>query len=169
MEGRMLKITGYIVMAILLMATAGCSTGGQYGAVHKNLEIDRMFQSGKIPAGYHYYYDGVELEPLSILGVRKDYTLSSRFWTEIDLTDKQMKDWRAFFRRSINWSDDRSHRRISYDGYSIKNPQGEPVAILYSRYDWTVVEFPGEGLIRVHPPQPMFQGRTGSFFRTSED
>ncbi len=164
----MLKKTGYIIVAILLLAMAGCSTGGEYGAVHKNLEIDRIFQSGKIPAEYRYYYDGVELEPLSILGIRKDYTLKSRFWTEVDLTDRQMNNWRAFFRQSFNWVDDRSHRRVNYDGYTIKNPQGENVAILYSRYDWTVVEFPGEGLIRVHPPKPIISGRFGSFSHKSD-
>lgn len=150
----MLKITGYIVAFTLLLATAGCSTGREYGAVHKNLEVTRIFLSGKVPEEYRYYYDGVQLEPLSILGVRKDFTLKSRFWTEVKLTEGQMKDWRAFFRQSYGWYDDRSHGRISYNGYSIKNPQGEDVAILFSRYDWTVVEFPGDGLIGVHPPQP---------------
>jgi hypothetical protein len=112
-----------------------------------------------MPTGYRYYYNGVKLEPVALLGLRKEYTLRAKFWTEIDLNEQQLQDWRAFFIQSIMWYDDRKHGRMDFAGYTLTDRQGNEVGILYSRYDWTVLEFPEKGVVVVHPPQPQSGNR----------
>ncbi|HSO09557.1 MAG TPA: hypothetical protein VLR45_06180, partial [Desulfoprunum sp.] len=75
-------------------------------------------------------------------------------WTEIELNERQLREWRKTFLQIMTWYDERSHGRISYDGYRLSDPQGNDVGILYSRYDWIVVEFLPDSGILVHPPQP---------------
>ena len=143
------------MMVLMLLVTAGCAVGtGQYGSATKSTAVDRVFLSGPLPAEYRYYYNGVKSEPTAILGLRREYSLRSDFWTEIDLNDHQMREWRKFFLQSMTWYDDLSNGRMTYDGYRLSDQQGKNVGILYSRYGWIVIEFlPGNGIL-VYPPQP---------------
>lgn len=149
----MLSIPIKIMALTLLLVLSGCAAGN-YGASSRDLAVDRLFRSGRLSEAYRYYYNGVELEPTAILGIRRPYTLQSRFWTEVDLDERRLRNWRAFFVQSYGWYDDRSHGRMRFDGYRLTDPQGDEVGILFSRYDWIVLEFPAKGVVIVHPPQP---------------
>lgn len=153
----MLMLSLRSMMILILLFTAGCAAGrGQYGSAARSTAVDRVFLSGPFPAEYRYFYNGTQNEPTAILGLHRDYTLHSRFWTEIYHLENQMKEWRKFFLQSMTWYDDRSHGRISYDGYRLSDQQGKTVGILYSRYGWIVIEIlPNNGIL-VHPPQPQF-------------
>lgn len=147
------------MMVLLLLVTAGCAAGkGQYGTATRSNAVDRVFRSGPLPAEYRYFYNGVKGEPVAILGLSREYSLRSDFWTEIDISDQQMLDWRRFFLQSMTWYDDRSHGPMTYDGYRLFDQQGKMVGILYSRYGWIVVEFLPDNGILVHPPQPQAAG-----------
>lgn len=142
-----------MMVALVLLSANGC-TVGNYGVISRNGEVDRMFRSGSLPSEYRYYYNGVKLEPTAILGIRKEYTLRAKYWTEIDLNEKQLKNLRAFFIQSLVWYDDRKHGRMEFVGYTLIDKQGKEIGILYSRYDWTVLEIPEKDVVIVHPPQP---------------
>lgn len=149
------------MMVLMVLITAGCAAGtGQYGSAAKSIAVDRIFRSGSPPAEYRYYYSGTHSEPTAILGLRREYTLRSHFWTEIELNERQLREWRKTFLQIMTWYDERSHGRISYDGYRLSDPQGNDVGILYSRYGWIVVEFLPDSGILVHPPQPQFDHLT---------
>lgn len=154
----MLRRVMNMMVAAALLSVCGC-TGGNYGVSSRNTAVDRIFRSGEMPSAYRYYYNGVKLEPVALLGLRKEYRLRSKFWTEIDLNAQQLKDWRAFFIESITWYDDRKHGRMAFAGYTLTDRQGKEVGILYSRYDWTVLEFPEDKVVVVHPPQPQVGNR----------
>ena len=147
------------MMVLMVLITAGCAAGtGQYGSAAKSIAVDRIFRSGPLPEEYRYFYNGVKSEPAAILGLSREYSLRSDFWTEINLDDRQMRDWRRFFVQSMTWYDDRSQGRMSYDGYRLSDQQGKTVGILYSRYGWIVIEFLPDNGILVHPPQPHAAG-----------
>ncbi len=149
-----MKTISINILMVLSVLLSGCAAGN-YGMNTKNLDIDRIFLSGTIPQGYQYYYNGVKLEPSAILGVRQGFTLNpSKFWTKIELDDHQLNEWRSYFKMSFMWPDPRQQGSIRFQGIQLKDPQGNEAGILYSRYDWIVTEFPGNGVIIVHPPQP---------------
>lgn len=149
----MLTSTFRIVALFLVMSIVGCAAGN-YGSTSRNNDVDRIFRTGTMPDEYRYFYYGWEAEPTAIMGIKKDLSLRSKFWHEIAITEPQMQKWRKFFIQSIGWYDDRTHGPLWFDGYSLFDPQGNEVGIVYSRYDWIVADFPEPGVIVVHPPQP---------------
>ena len=142
------------VLILLTVMLSACASGN-YGTSTKNFAVDRIFLSGMPPQGYQYYYNGVKLEPSAILGVRPELTLNpSKFWTKIEIDDRQLSEWRSYFKMSYMWPDPKQQGSIRFQGIQLNDPQGNEAGILYSRYDWVVTEFPGDGVIIVHPPQP---------------
>ncbi len=142
-----------ILALMLILLATGCA-GKNYGEVSGNAEVTQIFRSGVIPAGYRYYYQGEENDPTAILGIKDTYSLQARFWTGVKLDQEQLEKWRAHFKFSVGWIDKGSRERLEFRGYSLKDAQGNEVGMLYSRYDWTVVEFPGDNVVVVYPPQP---------------
>lgn len=142
------------VLILLCVLLSGCSAAN-FGTSTKSIEIDRMFLSGSLPQNYHYYYNGVRSEPTAILGLPQHLKLNpSKFWVEIDIDERQLKEWRSFFSMSFMWADQRQQGSIRFKGIRLWDQQGNPAGILFSRYDWVVTEFPGNGVMIVHPPQP---------------
>ena len=154
----MLTSTFRVVMLLLVVSMLGCAAGN-YGSTSRNNDVDRIFRAGAMPDEYRYYYYGVEAEPAAIMGIRKDLTLRSKFWHEVAITEQQVQKWRKFFIQSIGWYDDRKHGSLWFDGYSLFDPKGREVGIVYSQYDWIVTDFPEPGVIVVHSPQPK-EGRS---------
>lgn len=120
--------------------------------------MDRIFRSGAMPTDYRYYYYGWEEEPTAILGIRNEYSLQANYWHEVAVTQQQLKNWRNFFIQSIGWYEDRQHGALRFNGYTLKDPQGNEVGMLYSRYDWTVLKFPGKNVVVVYSPEPQPTG-----------
>ena len=142
------------ILILLCVVLSGCSAAN-FGTSTKSIEIDRIFLSGTLPTGYQYYYTGVMSEPVAILGVPRKFQLKpSKFWVAVDIDERQLREWRNFFSRSFLWSDQRQQGSIRFQGIQLRDQQGNPAGILYSRYDWIVAEFPGDDVIIVHPPQP---------------
>lgn len=155
-ESGMRRIVSKIFTLVLILLATGC-VAKNYGKVSSNVEVAGMFRSGTIPADYRYYYFGEERDPIAILGIHNKYTLQARFWTVVDLNEKRLEKWRAHFRDNVGWIDKGSKERLAFRGYSLRDPQGNEAGILYSRYDWTVLEFPEKNVITVYPPKPMLR------------
>ncbi len=141
----------FALLSILL--AAGCASKN-HGKVSRNPEVTGIFRSGIIPEGYSYYYSGEEKDPAAILGIKDNYTLQARFWTRVNLNQQQLEKWRTYFKESVGWVDNGSRERLEFQGYGLQDPQGNEVGILFSRYDWTVIEFPANNVVIVYPPQP---------------
>ena len=150
----MLRVAVNALILLLLISVAGCAAGNNYGTTSRNGSVDRIFRSGPMPTDYRYYYYGWEEEPTAILGIRNEYALQANFWHEVDVTEQQLKSWRTFFIQSIGWYEDRQRGALRFNGYTLNDLQGNEVGILYSRYDWTVLKFPGKNVVVVYPPEP---------------
>jgi len=146
--------TAQVLMFLLAaLLVSGCAVVNN-GTVSRNAEVDGFFKAGAIPNEYRYYYFGERQQPVAILGIRKEYTLQTDFWTPIVLSDEQMEKWRKYFKDNFGWIDNSSRQRLMFAGYSLADPQGKQACVLYSLYDWIVVKFPGENTVVVYPPQP---------------
>jgi len=150
------RIAGLITVALLSLLLGGC-TAGNYGKVTRNGEVDRIFSSGTLPSVYRYYYIGEKTHPPAILGIQNKYTLETRFWTGIDLDSSQLAEWRTYFRESTGKVEQSSRSRLRFSGYTLLDPKGQEVGIIYSIYPWIVTIFPGEKVVTVYPPEPFIQ------------
>jgi hypothetical protein len=88
------------------------------------------------------------------MGIHPDYTLETTQWTEIDLTEGQLK-------KLINWINfhHRGGTRYYPYGFLILDLNDKPVGIWYSIWDWTTVIVEGDNRIVVYPP---FNDRFGN-------
>jgi hypothetical protein len=127
-------------------AVAGC-TAGQYGALQRDEEVTRTFSSYQVPADYRYYYAGPEGRPSAILGLRKEYSLSTTQWTEFDASSDKLKKW-------VDWFDDTFGMRTRHypSGFWVKDPSGRRIGLWYSIWDWTVVIVEAGNQVMIYPP-----------------
>jgi hypothetical protein len=147
------RMTRLITVVLLALLVGGCAAGN-YGKVTRNGEVDRVFISGSLPSGYQYYYIGEKTHPPAILGIQNGYSLETRFWTAIDLDSSQLAEWRAYFRESTGKIEQSSRARLRFSGYTLLDPKGMEVGIIYSIYPWIVTIFPKEKVVTVYPPEP---------------
>ena len=75
-----LKIIALIIIAIGLFT--GC--GAKYGVLRTNPEVTATFKSRTPDPDYTYYYYRNAVNPKVIIGIDKDYTLTSDLWIKVD-------------------------------------------------------------------------------------
>ncbi len=147
-----------VLMISLSALIFGCSakTGmneSNLGTLKENPEVTKLYTSSAINPDYNYYYYGREIQPDTIMGISKDYTVQSKFWHPIQLTKEQLEHWVTWGERS---RDDRcaSGKYLgSYQGSEILDPSGTIIGNWYSKRDWGIFEFPGNNTLVPHPPR----------------
>ena len=154
-------MTRYIFLATLvavLMFLGGCASTEttnreNMGSFKENNEVSKMYAAHTIDPHYNYYYYGRELQPDSIMGIVKNYTVQSQFWHQVDLTEDQLKSWAVWGNRDSG--DLCASRRYMgrYQGADIFDPDGNVIGNWYSKRDWGIFEFPGNNILKPHPPR----------------
>jgi hypothetical protein len=81
------------------------------------------------------------------MGLQRDYTLESPLWTEFNPSDGTLKKWVD----SINFHHHKRVRRYP-SGFDIFGPDGQPIGIWYSIWDWTAVLVEADGRVKIYPP-----------------
>lgn len=137
----------------------GCVTATQnknLGSMRESRDITSKYTSLTIDSKYNYYYSGVELSPDVIMGIDKAYTVQSKFWHPVDLTEEQLEYWVTWGKRQT--ADEGFSRRYlgKFMGAYILAPDGTVVGDWYSKKDWGIFEFPGNKVIIPHPPRNQY-------------
>ena len=78
-----------ICMIALSAAMIGC--GSSYGNIQRSREVGRLFENTEILPDHNYYYSGPDAIPYALIGIDKKYTLESRYWKRINLTEEQLR------------------------------------------------------------------------------
>ncbi len=148
--------TSLAVSLVFTLFLSGCiaTSCPNCGRLMTNLQVDMQFESLQILPDHHYYYNGEIVEPDTVVAIHKDYTLEEGFWTKINLTHKQLKEWMWMFSTVEGVWDEDDRITIDYQGSIILNPQGRKVGFYYSKYTNTFIRFPSPGTITIDPPQP---------------
>ena len=90
----MKKKIALLLSVSLLFASGSCAVrSNNWGTIRENHEVTRIFRSYEINPGYNYFYYGVSLEPDTIMGIDKKYTVQSKFWKPVALSSDQLKIW----------------------------------------------------------------------------
>ncbi len=143
---------------LLLLSFTSCSlpTCQECGQLVSSFHVNRQFRELQILPDHRYFYAGEILEPDAIIGIHRDFSLVKGFWTEINLTQKQLEKWMWTFSAVEGIYDEDDRMTIYYEGSNILSPDGRQVGIYYSKYHETVVKFPGNDKIQIYKPDPPF-------------
>lgn len=154
-------MTRYIVFVAMLMFPIlfwGCATSNQMssrnlGSIKESRDVTDMYGTYTIDPELNYFYYGRELQPDAILGVKKNYTIRSKFWHQVALTEEQLKEWVVWGNRDAGERCTSRRYNGRYQGAYILDPEENVVGNWYSKRDWGIFEFPGENIVVPHPPR----------------
>jgi hypothetical protein len=135
------------VLCLLLAigSLSGCVQSGPVGKWQKSGEAARVFESKTILQDHTYYFRGSEARPDAIIAIDNRYTLQTKVWAKIDMTQKILDDW-------IFWFNVHPSIVCPYVGGDIITPGGDTAGIWYSDQLVSVVKTLEPGVIQVYPP-----------------
>lgn len=89
-QGKNNKRSALIFLIAALTLLIGCS--GTWGKYKRSDEVKKTYETYQVLPDYNYYYSGSNVRPEAVMGIQKDYTLTSAdLWTAVDLDSKQLK------------------------------------------------------------------------------
>ena len=146
--------THYLFLLCLgmVLLVSSCSTKYPRGTIRENHAVTNIFRSAEINPDYNYFYYGIVLEPDTIMGIDKGYTVQSRFWSPVDLTTEQLQTWITTLDNAPQDTVFASSYMGRYQGAYVLDPNGDRVGMWYSKLDWGVFEFQPENIVVPYPP-----------------
>ena len=123
----------------------GCVQAGPSGKWTKNADDTRTFESKTLLKDHTYYYRGRATTPDSIIAIDNSYTLRTKVWSQVEITQKMLDDW-------MYWLTINPSIMCPYYGGAIITPDGRKAGIWYSRKLITTVKVPEPGVLQVYPP-----------------
>ena len=140
-----------IVAAILaLFLVTGCATGGIYGTLDRDRDLDNAFRNYEVLTDYNYYTSGGYDVPNAILLIHKDYELDNpgNLWAIIPNVDyNRMRKW-----ISIISSNEEYNKKGDYYAAYILDQDGKRVGVWYSVEIHATVKFLEGNNILVYTP-----------------
>ena len=120
------------------------SLAATYGSFRRSREVDKIFETYQVLPDFTYYYSGPDFEPTAILGIRNDYSLRSRLWKRVALTQPQLRAW-------VDRMSDPIDVAPMPCGFFILDGTGKAVGIFYS-IKGTRIKMDKDNEIVVHVP-----------------
>ncbi len=136
----------------MVLLVPSCSTKYPRGTIREDHAVTSLFRSAKINPDYNYFYYGIFLQPDTIMGIDKVYTVQSRFWSPVDLTSEQLRIWITTLDNAPQDNIFASSYMGRYQGAYILDPEGKAIGTWYSKLDWGVFEFQPEKIVIPYPP-----------------
>ena len=81
----------WISIVFLLISVSACAPHLEYAAINTNFSVESVFRQGKVLPQYRYFYNGPKAMPDALLALDRRYTLSAKFWTEMDMTEDKIR------------------------------------------------------------------------------
>ena len=140
-----------LAAAILaLFLVTGCATGGIYGTLDRDRDLDNTFRNYEVLTDYNYYTSGGYDKPNAILLIHKDYEMDNpgNLWVPIPNVDyNQMRKWIYVISSEQDFS-----RTGDYYAAYILDPDGKRVGVWYSVEIHATVKFLEGNKILVYTP-----------------
>ncbi len=147
-----------MVTILSLFILTGCVTTGNTSFSYSQ-DVDRMFQPPKatLLKNHTYYYRGTSTEPDSIIAVDNQFSMTSKAWSRVDITQQMLDDWAFWIDTYLGWWN------CPYRGVKLFTPDGSQVGVGYSRFTFSVIQMTGPGELVVYPPQSLGSCRRQDF------
>jgi len=149
------------LVALLLPLFSGCANLPHYVQLSRDFSVEPVFTNRVILPQYRYFYSGPETEPTALLALNRDWTLDGLYWTEIDLTEAQLKKWLRQFNLARGSYDDTVGVHVGYDGMPVPGPDGQRIGAIYARYGQVYVRYGAEKHLTIVGPEVL----AGAAFR----
>ncbi len=143
------RLSTLLAAILTLFLLIGCATGGNYGKLDRNRDLDNMFLNYEVLPDHRYYTSGGYDAPDAILAIHRDYELdnSGNLWVTIPNVDyAQMRKWIDTIAPEENY------RAAGYFAAYILDPNGKRVGAWYSIQSTTTVKFLEGNKILVYTP-----------------
>ncbi len=138
----MRKFSSFWVLLAITLLVSSCAAKYPRTTIKEDHAVTSIFRSATINPNYNYFYYGIFLEPDSIMGIDKSYSVQTRFWTPLELSKEQLQTWIVALDRVPEDYTFASRYMGRYQGAHILDPQGRRIGMWYSKLDWGVFEFP---------------------------
>jgi len=142
-----------LALVLLLPLFSGCANLPHYVQLRRDFSVEPIFTNRVILPQYRYYYNGPDTEPTALLALDRAWTLDGLYWTEIDLSEEQLKKWLDQFNLARGHHDDWAHVSISYDGMRVPGPDGQQIGAIYARYGQVYVRYSAEKHLTIVGPE----------------
>lgn len=140
----------HIFRFLLLMVgctfLAGCAAGVPTGKWEMDAGVQQAFEKGTVLQDHTYYYLGSFAAPDAVIAVNNHFTLRTRIWAQVDMTEQILKGWLSMYRTEY------SGLCSDHYGGVILSPDGQQAGIWYSPNIVNIVEMPEPGVLVVFKP-----------------
>lgn len=116
-----------VLLFLIVVSLMGC--GGVSGRLVYDDKVDQLFKSLTVLPDHRYYFTGSDSYPTAIIGIDEKYTLSTKFWKPVDMTEKQLKRW-------VITNSRRAYYDSNHYGRYILDDKGQRLGVWYSLKNW---------------------------------
>ncbi|ADW18283.1 hypothetical protein Despr_2136 [Desulfobulbus propionicus DSM 2032] len=147
----MMRLLFCLLAAVLLTGCAAPVPGGKW-------EIDRAvqqtFEAGQLFPEHSYYYLGSITAPESIIAIDNRFTLQTRVWAHIDMSEQRLNGW-------LQWYRGERYGGCDYYGGVILAPDGRRAGVWYSPNIFNIIRMPEPNVLEVFQPYSFMGRRCG--------
>lgn len=114
------------IVFLLPLIALGCAVNVRIGGQKISQEVTRVFESYQVLPDHRYYHIGWDTRPYAIVGLKKPYHMTSKFWLEFDADSEILRkrvDALEIFR-------ERGYSRAY--GYYLLDRDGNRIGVWYS-------------------------------------
>ena len=142
------------VLCCCLLLLAGCGARLPTGQWQGNTEARHSFEAGTLFPDHTYYYLGSIAGPESVIAIDNRYTLRSKVWAQVDMTQERMNSW-------LQWYKTDNSRVCDFFGGVILTPDGRRAGMWYSVNLLNTVEMPEPGVLVIYQPTSFSGSKCG--------
>ena len=140
-----------LLAALLALFLVISCTGGNYGTMQRDRDLNNKFLNYEVLPDYRYYTTGGYDAPNAILAIHRDYDLdnAANLWVPVPHVDSaQMRKWIDTIAPEQNY-----RYSGAYFAAYILDPNGKKVGIWYAYDPNTTVKFLEGNKIQVYTPE----------------
>jgi len=135
----------FVSLLLVLALLSSCIQGSPSGKWVRNQDDVQVFKKAVVLPDHTYYYRGNPVTPEAIIAVDNRYTLRTRAWSRVEITQKMLTDW-------MYWINTEFQFACPYHGGAILTPEGEKVGVWFSKKEISTVKVPEPGVLQVYSP-----------------
>lgn len=136
-----------LLLTILFAATlTGCAATVPAGRWEADNRVGQVFESATVLPHHTYYYLGSITAPDSVIAIDNRFTLRTRVWAGIEISEQILRNWLAWFPIAHS-------RNCLFRGGVIFTPDGQQAGVWYSPNIINLVQMPEPGVLVVFQPR----------------
>jgi hypothetical protein len=125
----------------------GCAAGSPSGKWEEKPGVQQLFESGTLLPDHTYYFLGSSAAPDSIIAISNQFTLRTRVWARVDISQEILDSWLRMY-RTEHYSPG-----CEFRGGVIFTPDGRQAGVWYSQNIINIIKMPEPGVLEVYQPR----------------